>query len=444
MLVSIEELDKWKRKLRIGLPEDDVAKHSAERLSEYGKAYQVPGFRKGKAPQSMVDREFGVRAKIEAIESLMGSAIADAVRETGIRPVCDPVVEDVEDAPTDGHYHFTATIEIRPEIELREYEGLEFTERVPIVSNDDVERAVEELRDANADLAQVTRAAGAGDFVIIDYDRLGTDGKPAPEGKVEGAAYELGANQIPGELEEELLGASAGDQRAVSIAFPDDAGVEGLAGKTVSFDVRVREVREKRLPPVDDAFAKAVAKAETVLDLRVKVRTSLESQAKGLARRRLEEEVVAALIEKNPFELPDGLVRERLDAMRARISERRPEGDDGIDPVEFDRVYRPVVEQQLKAGLLLGTIAEKHGVEVGPGDVEKRVSEIAKAQGKDVAELRKDLEGTDLLKQLADDIWLTRVHELIVGLSKVTTEQIELPRAADAAKAVEGEPAQSG
>jgi trigger factor len=443
LLVSIEELDKCKRKLRIGLPEGDVAARSAERLSEYGKAYEAPGFRKGKAPKSMVDREFGVRAKIEAIESLMGDAIAEAIRESGIRPVCEPIVEDLESAPTDGHYHFTATIEVRPEIELREYEGLEFTERVPIVSNEDVDRAIEELREANADLAQVTRAAGVGDFVIIDYDRLGSDGLPVPEGKVDGAAYELGADQIPGELEEALLGTSAGDQRAVSLTFPDDSRIEELAGKMVDFDVRVREVREKRLPVVDEAFAKKVAKAETVLDLRVKVRTSLESQAKGFAKRRLEEEIVAALIEKNPFELPECLVRDRLDAMRARMNERRPEGQGEIDQVEFERVYRPVVEHQLKAGLLLNTVAEKHGVEVGPGDVDARVTEIARAQGKDPEELRKDLEGTDLLSQLEDDIWLMRVHDLIVGLSKVTTEQIELPRAADAA-AGDGEPAQSG
>ena len=443
MLVGIEELDKWKRRLRIGLPAEEVEKRLAERLAEYAKNYQAPGFRKGKAPKSMIEREFGMRAKVEAIESLMGAAIADAIREKELRPVCDPIVEDLESSPTDDHYHFTATIEVRPEIELREYEGLSFKERVPLVSNEDVERAVEELRDANADLAQVDRAAGTGDFVIIDYDRLGGDGKPVADASVEGAGYELGAGQIPGELEEALLGASAGDSRSVAIPFPEDSGVADLAGKTVDFDVRVREVREKRLPPVDDAFAKKVAKAETVLDLRVKVRNSLESQAKGYARRRLEEEIVSALIEKNPFELPECLVEERLNDMRTRMSQGRPEGGE-IDPVEFGRVYRPVVERQIKAGLLLNTIAEKHGVEVGSGDVENRVNEIAAAQGKDPEELKKDLEGTDLLKQLEDDIWLTKVHELIVGLSNVTTEQVELPRAADAAEVGKGGPAQSG
>lgn len=441
MLVSVEKLDKWKRRLRVGVPEDEVVKATAERLSAYARSLEVPGFRKGKAPRSMVEREFGARAKIEAIESLMSSALAAAITEAELRLVCDPVIEDVESAPTDGHYHFTVGVEVRPEIELRDYEGMEFTERVPIVSGEDVDRAVEELRDANADLAQVTRAAAAGDFVIIDYDRLGSDGAPLPEARVEGAAYELGAGQIPGELEEALVGASPGDKREVAIAFPDDAGVEELAGKTVRFDVSVREVREKRLPPVDDAFAKSVAKAETVLDLRVKVRNSLEAHAKSYARRRLEEEIVAALIEKNPFDLPEGLVAEHLDSMRERLAERRPEGSDGIDPEEFARVYRPVVERQLKSGLILNAIAEKHGIDVGAEEVDKRVSEIAEAQGKDPEQFRKDLDGTDVLRQLEENMWLAKVHDLIVGLSKVKTEQVELPQASDAGK---GEPAQSG
>lgn len=439
MKVQVKELDNWVRELRIGIPEADVDARYRERLEMYRKEFEADGFRKGKAPIGMVEKKFGHTARAEAVESMMPDAIADAVRDHGLRPICDPIVENMETAPSDGHYHFTTTIGVRPDIELKEYEGLEFVERVPVVSGEDLERAIDELRERNADLAPVTRAAASGDFIFIDYERTDASGNVVPDSKVEGAAYELGAGQIPPELEQALLGAAAGDEKRVAIPFPADSGVKELAGKTADFAVAVKEVREKRLPPVDEAFAKKAADAETVLDLRVKVRNSLESQARAYARRRLEEELVGTLIEKNPFELPECLVRERLDLMRERMEAKRPDGAPPIDQKEFDDVYRPVVEHQLKAGLLLGAIAEKHDLEVGEEDVRKRVAEIAESQGRDPEQLMKDLEGSELIDQLKDDLWLSKVHEFAIGLSKVTTEMVEIPReGADEAKTGEG------
>lgn len=160
----------------------------------------------------------------------------------------------------------------------------------------------------------------------------------------------------------------------------------------------------------------------------MKVRGSLESQAKAFARRRLEEEMVKTLIEKNPFDLPECLVRERLDAMRERMQERQPEGAPAIDVGQFDEVYRTIVEHQLKGGLLLSAIAEKHGVDVDDEDVRKRVTEIAESQGKAPADLLKDIEGSKLLGKLRDDLWLSKVHEFALSVSKVTTEEVEMPR----------------
>jgi trigger factor len=200
-----------------------------------------------------------------------------------------------------------------------------------------------------------------------------------------------------------------------------------MAGRTISFALSVRDVREKRLPFVDDEFAKSAAGAETVLDLRVRVRNSLEAQAKALARRRLEEELVQEVIKRNQFELPDCLVSDRLDRMYERMTGGREDAKDKVDPEQFRTVYRPVVEQQLKAGILLGTLAEKHGIEVSADDVGARVGQIATAQGREPAQLMEDLKDTDVLSQIEDDIWLSKVHELLVGLANVTTEHVDLP-----------------
>jgi trigger factor len=225
----------------------------------------------------------------------------------------------------------------------------------------------------------------------------------------------------------------------VAIKYPDDFQVESLAGREVSFAISVKDVRQKRLPVADDDFAKACGPFETMLDLRVRVRNGLEARAKSWARGRLEEEIVSAIIERNPFTLPECLTEDRLGRMYWRSTRQREEGSGGRSgkgvspeppddlevPEEFSRIYRPAVEHQLKAGLLLSKIAEKHGVEVSKEDIEKRVGQIAEAQGRKPDELINDLAGTDALSQIEDELWLEKVHELLVSVSNVKTEALE-------------------
>lgn len=438
MLVRVEDAGGWKRKLRVGVPEAAVDKKFEELLDELGGRVEMPGFRKGKVPRDMLLQRYAQALRADAIESLLPGAYVEAVKEAGLRPVCDPVVQDLEAIPTDGHYHFTASIEIRPEIELKDYEGLEFTERVPIVTNVDVERGLESLREQHADLASVTRQSAPGDFVVIDYERMDAGGKPIPDSKSVDYPCEVGKGYLPPELDAALVGVAAGDEKTVTLAFPESHGVAEVAGKSVPFAVKVKEVREKRLPPVDDALARTVGGCETLLELRVKVRNTLEAQARAFARGRLEEEIVDAVITRNPFDLPECLVEERLADMYRSAAEGRDDGDKPKED-EFRRVYRPVVEHQLKASLLLGTIAEKHGISVGEADVEKRVAALAARQGKDAAELLKDLKGTDALSRIEDDIWLEKVHGHLVAISKVTTELVDVAKLRSAAAQGGGE-----
>jgi trigger factor len=440
LLVRVEEAGGWKRKLRVGIPEAAVDKKFEELLDELSERVEMPGFRKGKVPRDMLLQRYAQALRADAIESLIAGAYVDAVKEAGLRPMCDPEVQELEAIPTDGHYHFTAAVEVRPEIELKDYEGLEFTERVPIVTNVDVERGLESLREQRADLAPVTRQSAIGDFVVMDYERLDDEGKPVPESKSVDYPCEVGKGYLPPELDAALVGVAAGDEKTVTLAFPEDHRVAEVAGKNVLFAVKVKEVREKRLPPVDDAFARVAGGCETLLELRVKVRNTLEAQARAFARGRLEEEIVDAIIKRNPFELSERLVEERLTEMYGDATEGRT-AEDKPDESEFRRVYRPVVEHQLKASLLLGTIAEKYGIAVGEADVEQRVALLAARQGKDAGELLKDLKGTDALSRIEDDIWLEKVHGHLVAISKVTTELVDIAKLKEAAAQDAGETA---
>lgn len=434
LLVRLEELEGWKRKLVIGLSEADVDAKAKELLAEMAKDAKAPGFRKGKVPTGMLEKSHGAATRAEALRILVGGAYADAVREADIHPICDPVVE-LDSEVRDGQYTLTATVEVKPELELKDYENLEFTERVPVVSSEDVDEYVEKLREERAELLQVTRPAASGDVVVMDYEAVGEDGQALPDSKTEDYICELGKEQVPPAIEEALVDASAGEEKTVTVHYPDDFQSESLAGKDVTFRISVKDVRQKRLPAVDDDFAKSCGPFETLLDLRVRVRDALEGRAKAWARNRLEEEVVRAIIERNPFTLPECLVEDRLkrtfwrtvkqqEAADAKQSDMPDVPPDDLEvPEDFAQVYRPVIEHQLKAGLLLGKIAEKHGTEVTKKDIETRVGQIAEAHGKKQDELLNDLANTDALSQIEDELWLEKVHEFLVSISKITTEE---------------------
>ena len=425
MQVQLEKLDGWKRQLSLGLPEKDVAERSEELLKELAKDAEAPGFRKGKVPKDILKRQHGEAVKAEAIRQLLADVYLAAIKETGVRPICDPTV-DLDKEPVDGEYRFKATFEVRPEIEIKNYEGMEFTEKVPVVTSEDVDRAIQELREERADLQPVQRSSVQGDYVIFTYQRLDENGEPiSAEKEPEAQACELGKQMAPPEFEAALEGMSAGGTKDVDFVLPDDYADKEMAGKTLRFRLKVQEVREKRLPPVDDDFARTVGQFATLLDLRVGVRNSLEAQAKAAARRKVEQEIVEAIVEKTPFELPECLVQQRLAEMYSRASEGRPEGQ-GIDEKQFIEVYKPVIEKQIRAGLVLGAIAEQQGIEVKRADIEERVRNSAEARGLDFAETMKGLEGTDMLSQIEDDIWLGKVHGHLADVSKITTEEVSL------------------
>jgi trigger factor len=445
LLVRVEELEAWKRKLTIGLSEADVKAKADELLDEVAKDAVAPGFRKGKVPRAMVERNHGQETLAKALRTLAGGAYADAVREAELHPISDPVVE-LDEEIKDGQYTLTATFEVKPEVELKDYEGLEFTERVPVVTNEDVEKYIEGLREQHADLNVAARPSASGDIVVLDYEAMGEDGKPLPDSKSEDYICELGKGQVPPEIEEALVGVSVGDEKTVKVKYPDDFRVEAMAGKEMSFAVKVKDVRVKLLPPVDEAFAKKLG-LETLLDLRVKVRDGLESRAKAWARQRLEEEIVKEVVERNPFELPEGLVQHRLERTFVRMQQGQGTAEGEEDeratvevPEDFAKVYRPMVEQQLKAGILLGKIAETNGTEVTEEDIKNRVTSIAEAQGQNADELMENLAGSDALSQMEDDIWLEKVHDFLVSVSRVSTEPLDLSKeAAEAGGGTAGE-----
>ncbi len=431
LLVRVEELDGWIRKLVVELSEDDVKNKSGDLLKQVAADVQMDGFRKGKAPKTVIEKRYGAETMREALGSLLSDAYVEAVKEAAIHPVCDPDVELLEDQPSDGKYTFAATVAVKPEFKVGDISDLEFTEQVPIVSDDDVGRAVEELREAKAELVDPGRPSLSGDFVVIDYDKLDEAGQPEEGSGQKEFPCELGAGKLPDELEEALTGVSPGERKNVTISYPDDYGNPDLAGQSISFVVSVKDVRAKRLPVVDDDLARSLGPFETLLDLRVKVRTQLEAQAKGMARERLYSEIVGRVVEKTEFDMPECMIDDRMDRMFDRMKQEIGEDAPEPDRAEFDKIYREMAGKRLRAELILSAFGTENSIEVAEDDVKKRIAEIAEQQGRDPATAYDEIKGTEMFAEmygeLEDRLWLESVHERLVDSVKVTTEKVELP-----------------
>ena len=236
------------------MPADEVERRVQQAAKKLGGQMRVPGFRKGKVPPTVVIRRLGREAVLdEALRSSLGSWYVDAIDGAGIAPIGDPEL-DVGDLPAQGEpLEFSIEIGVRPRATLGTYKGLEVGRREPEVADSAIDAEVEQLRDRVATLETVDRAAEDGDHLVVDY--LGrVDGQPFEGGEGRDQLIELGAQRLIPGFEEQLVGASAGDERTVQVTFPDEYPNE-LAGKDAQFDVKVSEVKAKRLPELDDEFA---------------------------------------------------------------------------------------------------------------------------------------------------------------------------------------------
>jgi len=346
---------------------------------------KVPGFRKGKVPAPVVLQRMGRAAVLdEAVRRALPGWYGEAVRQEGLSTVGDPRV-DVSELPGRGDsLSFTFEVGVRPTARVSEYKGLEVGRREPEVSEDAVDAEVERLRESQAGLATVDRAAGQGDFLVIDF--VGTiDGEEFEGGQARGHLLELGSGQLIGGFEEQLVGASAGEDREVRVAFPGDYRAEDLAGREATFAVAVREIKEKRLPDLDDDFS-LEAGFDTVDDLREDVRRRLAEREEQAIDHEFREAVVDAAVANATVEVPQELVHAKAHELWEQMA-RRLRGQ-GIDPEQYLQLTgkakeelvhesEPEAEQALKRESVLAAIVEAEGIAVPDDDLLQSLREAA-------------------------------------------------------------------
>jgi len=424
MQVNIEEVNSTRRKLAVEVPVEDVTAELDRAFGRVQRQATLKGFRPGKAPRSVLEKYFGDQVRADVLSHLIEHSYSDAVKQAGLRPVGPPeiVPESIE---AGRPLRYSATVDILPAIEINHREGLPAKRPRQTVTDEDVERALTQLRESLAELRPVEGRDDAreGDYVSIDYD-VSVDGKPLPGAKRENRLFELGGGNGPAEIDRALVGAKVGDQRSADVAFPADHADQSMAGKTAHFDITLRGIREKLLPAADDELAKEHGECATLEELRAKLRERIAESYRREGDERVRAQLVDELVKRNPFDVPQSLVERQLDSLiedlTSRLGERRAEIERDVERLEKLRTdFRPRAEQQVRAVLALDAVARQSGIEVPQADVDARIAEMVANAGQHGSRLseiyREDSARDELRARLARE----RALDAVVAAANV-------------------------
>ena len=429
---NVTELPESRVRVDAEVPAEEVERRVQLAARELGRQMRIPGFRKGKVPPPVVIRRLGREAVLdEALRSALGSWYVDAIDRSGIVPVGEPEV-DVGDLPGEGQpLAFSIEIGVRPRAQLGDYKGLEVGRREPHIDDAAVQEELERLRDRFATLETVERPAAAGDHVVIDY--AGTiDREPFDGGEGRDQLLELGSGRLIPGFEEQLVGASAADRRAVDVTFPEDYP-GGMGGKQATFDVTVTEVKAKRLPELDDDFASDASEFDTLDELREDVAARLKQNDERAIEREFEEAVLDAAVAEARIELPDKLVHARahelleqsLSALaRQGISKEAYLRITGKDEETLAHEAEPEAASALRREAVLAAIVESEQIEPSEDELREALQPSAERTSTDVEKLLGQLRSNGRIEQLREDIASRQALELLVrDATPITVEQ---------------------
>jgi len=382
MRVSVEEISSIKKKVSIEVPEDRVVKEVDSFYRELSRKAKIKGFRPGKVPRNILERHFKDYVKTEVIQKLIQDSYPQALSETKLNPVSNPLIDPGE-MEGGKSFHYSATIEVKPEIKLEDYIGLNIEGKKEGVRDEEVEERLKNLQNLHAHLKTVSdpRPIQSGDFVILDYE-ASMDHQPLEEGKATDFTVEVGSGRFIPDFEEKLVGLKSEEEKEIEVSFPDDYGYKKWAGKTLSFHVKIKEIKEKILPLLDDEFAKDLGDYSSLEDLKLKLKGEIEKEKELGLQRQLKDQMVEQLLQANPFEVPESLVEEQA---RTLVSDTKmrlaSQGVDfknlGVTEEKLQGDYREMAEKQVRTFLILEKIADQEGITVTDEEAENRIREIS-------------------------------------------------------------------
>jgi len=429
--VTVENLAPCKKLVRVEVEAQKVDETLDAVTKQFQRKANLPGFRPGKAPREMVARQFGKDIEEEAKRKLISEAYKTALEEQKLDVLGYPDIEEIQFGRGQS-LQFAATIETTPEFELPEYKGIPVKREARTVTDEDVERAIQVLRQSRTSFKTVDRPAQTGDIAVVNYTGT-SDGKPiteiAPTAKSlteqKNFWVEIGANTfIPG-FAEQVMGAKAGDKRTISVDFPADFVTPQLAGKKGVYEVEVVEVKEKVLPEVDDAFAKSYG-AEDLEKLRAGVRRDLENELNYKNSKTIRAQLIRSLLNRINFELPETAVAHETRNVVYDIVQENAKRGISRDVIEQqkEQIYSAATQgakERVKVAFLLQKIAEKEDIKVSQEEIGQRVTQLAGTYQIPAQKFLKDLQKRNGLIEIYDQIMNEKVIDFLQQHAQIET-----------------------
>ena len=377
MQVSVENVGALGRRMQVEIPESRVEGEVQGRLQDMARNARLPGFRPGKVPFKVIAKRFGSQVREEVVGELVRSTFYDAVVQEKLRPAGNPTIEPVTAAAGAG-LSYTASFDVFPELDAPGVEGMVVRRPVAEVTEADIDQMIDTLRRQRRTWTQVERAAATGDRVTMDFDGF-VDGERQDRTSGQAMTVELGSGRLLDGFEDGLVGLASGDEKSLDLAFPDSYPAEDLAGKPVQFRVTVSKVEEGVLPELDAEFSKAFGVSDGGLEaFRGEVRRNMERELSDTIRMRVKERVMDALLDANPLEVPESLVREEAETL---VNQRKQEfAQQGLDPAALDlrgAMFEEQARRRVSLGLLLAEVVKRNDIKADPAKVRERVESIA-------------------------------------------------------------------
>jgi trigger factor len=412
--------------LDIEVPAEEVERTYAAVSRAFAKKANMPGFRRGHVPEHLVQQRFSGEIREEVVERLLPVALSSAIREKDLSILGHPRVDKLEWNPP-GPIRFSAHLDLKPAVDPGEYKEIPVEDVSVEPTEEEIDRVLERIRESHAEFHPIEgRPAAAGDYAVADiagrFVEILEPGQNPRTFRDEKITLEVGhADSMP-EINEALTGSAVGETRTFRKTFPDDFPNENFKGKTVDYEVTLAALKEKRLPPVDDDFARAVAQAESAEKLRDGIRANLRAEKESARRRKFRQDILGTILSRAEVPAPEVLVESEVEASLREYA--RYLAANGLDPKEADwekirEDARPGAERRVREYLVLDAVARREDISVTETELDAEIKRAAARRGVETSELRERLVKNDGLDALRDEMRLSRTLDLLISAARV-------------------------
>lgn len=427
MSVQVEKLEKNMAKLTVEVSAEDFKAAIKKAFNKNKNRFSIPGFRKGKAPQAMIEKMYGEGVFYEdAADEAINASYAEAMKESGLDIVSRPEVT-IEKIGKDEPFVYSALVAVKPEVTLGQYKGVEVEKADASVSAEDVEAELKKVQEQNARLLTVEdRGVEDGDQTVIDFEGF-VDGKGFEGGKAEDYPLTIGSHSFIDTFEEQLIGKKIGEECEVNVTFPTEYHAADLAGKPATFKVTVKEIKVKELPELNDEFASEVSEFDTLDEYKKDVERKLAEKKEIEANSKNEDAVVAKVVENASMEIPDKMIDAQAENMVQDMARRMQSQGLSLDMYlkytgmtveQMKEQARPDAEKRIRTRLVLEAVAQAENIQISDEKVDEEVAKMAEAYKMEVDKLKSYMSESDI-KQMKEDLAVQQAVDLLVAEAKL-------------------------